>query len=173
MFTPTGAASFLREPVERLFNGTLAMEHEARRSQLDLIEEQLFEAEHDEARVGVVDQFLRERLRERAADPVVTDAVERIRRSGGSLRIDALARDARVSQSALERRFRRVVGTSPKKFAGLVRLRKVVRLRRAGANFTEIAHATGYADQPHFIKDFKRFTGCSPENFFRVTAAFC
>jgi AraC-like DNA-binding protein len=173
MFTPTGAASFLREPVERLFNGTLAMEHEAGRSEIDLIEEQLLETSRDEVRVQVVEQFLRERLRARAADPVVTNAVERIRRSGGSLRIDGLAREARLSQSALERRFRRAVGTSPKKFAGLVRLRNVVKLRRSCANLTEIAHAAGYADQPHFIKDFKRFTGNAPEAFFRTTAAFC
>ena len=72
-----------------------------------------------------------------------------------------------LSQSALERRFRREVGASPKKFAALVRLRHVVRLRRAGVSLTDIAHAAGYADQPHFIKDFKRFTGQAPESFFR------
>ena len=55
------------------------------------------------------------------------------------MRIDDLARRAGFSQSALERRFRREVGPSPKKFAGIVRLRNVVRLRRTGASFTEIA----------------------------------
>jgi AraC-like DNA-binding protein len=173
MFTPTGAASFLREPVERLFNGTLAMEHEARRSELDLVEEQLFEASADAKRVQVVEHFLRKRLRERLTDDVVAEAVARIRRSRGSLRVDVLAREAGLSQSALERRFRRVVGTSPKKFAGLVRLRNVVRMRRDGSTFTEIAHAAGYADQSHFIKDFKRFTGEAPDKFFRATSAFC
>jgi AraC-like DNA-binding protein len=78
-----------------------------------------------------------------------------------------------LSQSALERRFRREVGASPKKCAALVRLRHVVRLRRAGVSLTDIAHAAGYADQPHFIKDFKRFTGQAPESFFATATAFC
>jgi AraC-like DNA-binding protein len=173
MFSPTGAASFVREPLERLFNGTLAIEHEARRSELELVEEQLLEATADAARVQVVENFLLKRLRERMPDAAVIRAVERIRASRGSLRIDRLIRESGLSQSALERRFRRVVGTSPKKFAALVRLRNVIRMRRAGSTFTDIAHASGYADQPHLIRDFKRFTGHAPEAFFRTAAAFC
>ena len=173
MFTPTGARAFLREPVEQLFNGTLAMEQEVRCSELRLVEEQLFESARDEERVRVVEHFLRERIKEPVLDSVISEAVDRIRRSKGSLRIDRLAREACLSQSALERRFWRVVGTSPKKFAALVRLRSAVRMRRAGTSFTEIAHAAGYADQSHFIKDFKRFTGDAPEEFFRTASAFC
>ena len=173
MFTPTGAAAFLREPVEHLFNSTLPLEHEARRTELDLIEEQFLESSHDENRVQVLERFLLHQIRDRAVDPLVTAAVERIRKTSGSLRIDRLARHAGLSQSALERRFRREVGTSPKKFAALVRLRHVVRLRHAGASLTQIAHAAGYADQPHFIKDFRRFTGQAPESFFQTATAFC
>src|SRR5436190_23274243 len=33
MFTPTGATALLREPVEHLFNGTMPLEQQARRSQ--------------------------------------------------------------------------------------------------------------------------------------------
>lgn len=173
LFTPTGAAAILREPIERLFNGTMPYELEVRRSQLDLVEEQLFESSGHEDRVGAIERFLLQQLRELTPDPLISFAVERIRRTGGSMRIDHLARYAGLSQSALERRFRHAVGTSPKKFAALVRLRNVVKLRRAGASFTQIAHAAGYADQSHFIKDFKRFTGEAPESFFRTATAFC
>ena len=173
MFTPTGAAALLREPVERLFNETMPYESEIHRSQLDLIEEQLSESVHHEDRVRTLERFLLQRVRHRAPDPLVSFAVEYIRTTRGSTRIDHLARRAGLSQSALERRFRHGVGTSPKKFAALVRLRNVVRLRRAGASFTQIAHEAGYADQSHFIKDFKRFTGEPPESFFQTATAFC
>jgi AraC-like DNA-binding protein len=59
---------------------------------------------------------------------------------------------------------------SPKKFASLVRLRHAVRLRAAGVDLTTVAHMAGYFDQSHFIKDFRRATGSSPEAFFRETA---
>jgi len=173
MFTPTGAAALLREPAERLFNGTIPLESQVRRSQLSLVEEQLYESPHNLERVEVVEKILLEQLRNRTPDLLVAAAVHTIRATRGSIRIDRLARQLGLSQSALERRFRREVGASPKKFAALVRLRHVVRLRRAGASLTDIAHIAGYADQPHFIKDFRRFTGQSPERFFATATAFC
>ena len=173
MFTPTGAAAFLREPVEHLFNGTMPYASEVRRSQLDLVEEQISESANHESRVRALEHFLLQRLGHRTPDPLISFAVDRIRATRGSMRIEHLARRTGLSQSALERRFRREVGTSPKKFAALVRLRQVVRLRRAGASFTQIAHAAGYADQSHFIKDFRRFTSETPESFFQTATAFC
>jgi len=173
LFTPLGAAEFLREPVEELFNGTLPFEHQVRRSHLDLVEEQLAEAPDHGRRVALVERFLLEQQRSRQPDPLVAAAIAHIHGARGSLRIDRLARLAGVSQSALERRFRRAVGATPKKFATIVRLRHVVQLRESGASLTEIAHAAGYADQPHFIKDFKRFAGEAPESFFQTATTFC
>ena len=85
----------------------------------------------------------------------------------GNRRIDDLTRYIGLSQSALERRFRRVVGVSPKRFASVLRLRRAVRLRAVGADLTAVAHAAGYFDQSHFIHDFRRATGSSPDAFFR------
>ena len=173
MFTPGGAAAILREPPGELFNTTMPIEFQVRRSQLDVVEEQLAEAPNSADRVNIFEQFLRGQIRERRPDRIVAAAVSCIRESRGRMRIEDLARRAGLSQSALERRFRHEVGASPKKFAGIVRLRNVVRLRRTGVSFTEIAHAAGYADQSHFIKDFRRFAGQAPEPFFQSQTAFC
>ena len=173
MFTPTGATALLAEPVEHLFNGTMPLECQVRRSRLDLVEEQLAAMPDHTRRVELLERFLLEQLNGQRPDLLVADAVARIRSQHGSLRIGSLARHTGLSQSALERRFRRTVGTSPKKFATLIRLRNVVRMRQAGASLTEIAHTAGYADQAHFIKDFKRFAGQAPESFFRSQSAYC
>jgi transcriptional regulator GlxA family with amidase domain len=85
-------------------------------------------------------------------------------------RIEQLVRYIGLSQSALERRFRRIVGASPKKFASLVRVKTIQRLHAAGVDFTSIAHAAGYFDQSHFIHDFKRMTGLAPESYFAHAA---
>jgi len=61
----------------------------------------------------------------------------------------------------------------PKKFAALVRLRPRGAIASRSVSLTDIAHAAGYADQPHFIRDFKRFTGQAPESFFATASAFC
>jgi AraC-like DNA-binding protein len=173
MFTATGAAALVREPLENLFNATMPMECQVRRSALDAVEEQLAEATTHTLRARVLERFLLDQLHSRPADARVANAVARIREARGQLRIGELAREAGWSQSALERRFHREVGASPKKFANIVRMRHAVRLHAAGASLTETAYAAGYADQPHFIRDFKRFSGLPPESFFRSQMAYC
>jgi AraC-like DNA-binding protein len=173
MFTPTGAAAFLREPVANLFNETMPFQQQVRRSHLDLVEEQLAESHHDAERVLRLEQFLIGELRRPDPDPLVAAALAAIHRSRGTLRIAPLAQRLGFSQSALERRFQQRVGISPKKFAAIVRLRHVVQLRKAGSTLTDIAHSAGYADQAHFIKDFRRFAGEPPESFFQSPNGFC
>lgn len=173
MFTALGAAAFIREPLEELFNATMPLDVQVRRSHLDLLEEQLAEAGSHLDRAQRYERFLLAQLRQREPDPVTVMAIDRIRASRGALRIDDLAGDAGLSQSALERRFRREIGATPKKFSAIVRLQHVVRLRRRGANFTQIAHQAGYSDQSHLIRDFRRFAGVSPETFFQSPESFC
>ena len=176
VFTGAGAAAFFREPLDQLFNRTMPMDLFLRRSRLDEVREQLMEARENAGRVEVAERFLLGRLRPKASgampDPVTEAAAAHIRKRHGAVRMEELARVLNLSLSALERRFRRRVGASPRKFASIVRMRHVLRLRKAGGNLTEIAHRAGYCDQSHFIKDFKGFTGLAPESFFRQTS-FC
>ena len=131
------------------------------------------EHREDAGRVDVVERFLLGRLRSDAMlDPVTEAAAAQIRKRHGAVRMEELARVMGMSLSALERRFRKTVGASPRKFASIVRMRHVLRLQRAGGSLTEIAHRAGYCDQSHFIKDFKSFTGLAPESFFERTS-FC
>jgi AraC-like DNA-binding protein len=58
------------------------------------------------------------------------------------------------------------VGTSPKKFASIVRLKHVIHQYNPDHSLTELAYEAGFYDQAHFIKEFKLFTGATPEKFF-------
>ncbi|HEV8578933.1 MAG TPA: helix-turn-helix domain-containing protein [Thermoanaerobaculia bacterium] len=166
-FTATGAAALLRQPLEELANATADLDAVLGGSAgLDRLHEQLAEAASHEERIRLVEDLLLAQAGDARPDPLVAAAVGLIERRQAMMRIEELARRIGLSQSALERRFRRLVGSSPRKFASLVRLRNVVRLREAGGDLTTIAHAAGYCDQPHFIKDFKRFTGLAPGSYF-------
>jgi AraC-like DNA-binding protein len=173
MFTALGAAAFVREPLEDLFNTTMALDLQVRPSQLQLVEEQLAEAASHGDRVQIYERFLLEHVRGEEPDPMVAMTIHRIHSSRGATRIDDLAREAGLSQSAFERRFRRYVGATPKKFSAIVRLRHAVNLHRRGASFTQVAHEAGYSDQSHFIHDFKRFSGVAPETYFQSPESFC
>jgi len=171
-FTATGAAAFLRNPLDEFFNATVAMDGLlGSATDLNRVHEQLAEARRHAHRIQSIENFLIACEPNTGSDPLVSAAVSWIEESQAMARIEELARRIGLSQSALERRFRRVVGASPKKFASIVRLRHILHLRSKGADFTSIAHAAGYYDQSHFIKDFKRFSGLAPESFFRRAGA--
>lgn len=171
-FTATGAASLLRLPPQEFANATIDLDAVlGRTAGLDRLHDQLATAANHARRIRLVEDLLLARAGNTKPDPLVAAAVTWIERTQAMTRIDELARRIGLSQSALERRFRRCVGTSPRRFASLVRLQNVVRLRQAGGDLTAIAHAAGYCDQSHFIKDFKRFTGRSPGSFFARASA--
>jgi AraC-like DNA-binding protein len=171
-FTPTGAAGFLRSSMEEFSGITTDLTGLlGRQEELSHLSEQLAGAQNHKRRIKLLEDFLLSRVRVSAPDPLVTAAVGWFEQPIGAKRIDDLTRYIGLSQSALERRFLRVVGISPKKFASLVRLRRAVRLRAKGADFTAAAYAAGYFDQSHFINDFRRATGSPPDAFFRRAGA--
>ena len=66
-----------------------------------------------------------------------------------------------------EKRFRKVVGTTAKKFASIVRFNSVLDHMNETKSLSEICYENHFFDQAHFIKDFKQFTGDTPDNFKR------
>jgi transcriptional regulator GlxA family with amidase domain len=88
--------------------------------------------------------------------------------SAGRRRVDALTKYIGLSQSALERRFRRAIGLTPKKYALLLRFQQVMKLRKTTDDLTKVALDAGYFDQSHFIHHFRRITGTSPGGYFRT-----
>jgi AraC-like DNA-binding protein len=171
-FTPAGAAAFVPASLQELAGTTTDLSSIlGRPAEIDRLHEQLCESGNHERRVELLEEFMLERLANAEPDPLVKAAVARLESDAGGSRIDELARYVGLSQSALERRFRRIVGISPKKFASILRLQRAVQLRAGGADLTAVAHGAGYFDQSHFINDFRRATGSSPEAFFERVAA--
>lgn len=167
-FREMGLAAFVRQPAHELFDLSVSLEHLFSRQSITDTQERLAEALDDRARLEVVERFLLDQLRPAATDRLVSGALAAIHRSGGGVRIGELARELHTSQSPLEKRFRRYVGASPKKFAGIVRLRKMIAALESGRGYLDaMDYLDDYYDQAHFIKDFKRFTALTPEEYLR------
>jgi AraC-like DNA-binding protein len=95
-------------------------------------------------------------------------AVERVEAVAGQITVSVLARELGLSTRTLERLFLAQIGLSPKRFIRNLRFQGVVaRLRSPGPRRTlgELAYASGYADQTHFINDFKDLAGRLPRSF--------
>lgn len=165
-FKDGGASYFFREPIHELFRSSVSLDNFTLRAELLLLEEELSEASDNAGKVQVVEQFLLCRMRPDKPDMLVMQALNLIYERNGNIRITELSERLNISQSPLEKRFRKVVGASPKKFASIVRLKCILK-NGFNSSLTGIGLDAGFYDQSHFIKEFKRFTGDTPENYFK------
>jgi AraC-like DNA-binding protein len=87
--------------------------------------------------------------------------------SGGVVPIHRVAEEVGWSHKHLITRFREQVGLSPKTSARLVRFDRVLRALEQPEPYgwERIAAESGYADQPHLVREFRTFTGGTPSDF--------
>lgn len=109
---------------------------------------------------GRLDLPALERVRTRiAADPA------------GEHPLAELEREAGLTRWTLARQFRAAFGTSPSRYRTLRRLDAARRLVTAGARLAEAAAATGFADQSHMTRQWKRAWGLTPARWAAALAA--
>lgn len=123
---------------------------------------------HDAIRI--LESWCLRRLRQHAPtsrDRHFSYACKAILRRKGVVAIAALARELRISNRYMERLFLERSGISPKLFARIIRFQHALGFlsRPAAPALATIAQEAGYFDQPHFIREFRRFTGLSPREF--------
>lgn len=166
-FKEAGTAPFFRQPLHELFRESVSLDNFLLRSELLCLEEQLIEAPTNPERIARLERFFIGRMTHSEPDKLVLAALALIHKSKGNIRIKDLVRQLHTSTSPLEKRFRAAVGASPKKFASIVRLKNVLQQYPTTGSLTELGYEAGFYDQAHFIKEFKAFTGDTPEDFFR------
>jgi transcriptional regulator GlxA family with amidase domain len=122
----------------------------------------------DQMMVQTERYLLRTLTKQRHDISYVNQAAELIRQTPG-IRIEELSIKVCISQRQLEREFKAKIGISPKRYLRLIRINEVMNLLNQNHHLTltSIAHHCGYADQAHFIKDFKRIVGAKPTSFIR------
>lgn len=167
-FTETGFTQFAARPAHELFNQSLSLDDIFDKSKVGETEEKLSLAKTDKQRIQIVEQFLMAHLKTTQTDRLVVEAVKLIYQSKGTIKIKDLNEKLFISQSPFEKRFRKLVGTTPKKFASIVRFNTVLDNLGNTKSLTDICYENNFFDQAHFIKDFKKYTGDTPENFKRL-----
>lgn len=73
-----------------------------------------------------------------------------------------LAQISGLSSFQLVRVFHQAVGLPPHAYLNLMRLERSKQLLLAGAPIARVAYETGFADQSHFTRSFKRVYGVTP-----------
>lgn len=140
-------------------------------SPLALLQEQLQEAGTLHKLKEFTDRFLLSCLWKNPGigDCRIDKVVNHIIGGKGLVNMEWLANQANMSFRSFENKFSRQVGLSPKLYSRIIRFNHALALKMAmpAERWTSIAHACGYYDQMHFIKDFKAFAGETPNTFLK------
>jgi AraC-like DNA-binding protein len=118
--------------------------------------------------VPAVEGYLRAQLPDRDAEAEEAAAmVEKILATPEVTTVESLAADLRLSVRRLQRLFAQHVGVPPKWVIRRYRLHEVTQRLAAGAqiDWAALAADLGYADQPHFVRDFTKMFGESPTRY--------
>ncbi|MCK1797539.1 helix-turn-helix domain-containing protein [Streptomyces sp. XM4193] len=138
----------------------------------DRLREQLQEAQSWAERYALLAAFLRRRSEDAARRPgprpEITAAWQWIARHRGAGSMEGLARHVLLSRRQLTELFRAELGVTPKAASRLMRFecarQQIVRSlgRDTAPDLSEVAHASGYYDHSHLVRDFRQYAGTTP-----------
>jgi AraC-like DNA-binding protein len=159
--------------LHRLFGGSLApltdqtLDAETVFPDLAEVADQIAEAPTADAMVAVAELWLRRRIDHCRQDIAATDWAAARLISGQARSLERLADRAGLNPRTFHRAFRDRMGVSPKLFARIARLDRMIRARNAApsADWLSLALDAGYYDHQHMARDFRDLCLSSPTAF--------
>ncbi len=141
-------------------------------SGITLLHEQMYEAGSVSAMAEMANKWLLNYLNKKKSVDYknrITVTANLITKNAGLINIETLADYACMSMRNFERIFISETGMSPKQLCCISRFNNALesKLNTPSMKWTDIAHQSGYFDQMHLIKDFKRFCGEAPSSLLK------
>lgn len=166
-FKPGGAFAFFGGSAREFANAHVALADAWGAAAARRLHQRLVQAPTPQDKIDILFRAVAERFSERARHPAVELALARFARRGVS--IAAVAREAEISQKRLIGLFADEVGMTPKSYLRVTRFQRVLtRVHKAErVDWMEEVERHGYYDQPHFIREFKEFSGFTPGEYFK------
>jgi len=102
-------------------------------------------------------------------DDSIKLALNLIINTKGNTTIREVREQLYITERTFERRFNKEIGVTPKQFASIIQFSSSMNKLTEDdfCKLTDIGLDSGYADQSHFIRTFKKHTGKTPSNFLK------
>ncbi|WP_410647843.1 helix-turn-helix domain-containing protein [Amycolatopsis sp. cmx-4-54] len=173
-FKPWGPAPFLPMPAAELCDRPVTLEQVWGRPTVAELRERLAAVDGPHEMLTLLEEELMRRLRETAGLGLVRQTSGVLAATGGAVAIGDLSVAAGVSGTHLAKRFKELVGVTPKRLARAYRLTATVfAIDPAGpVDWGDLAGGAGYFDQAHFGHEFREFTGLTPTRYLEVRRRF-
>jgi AraC-like DNA-binding protein len=157
-FRTAGARAILANPLGELQDRVVSLADIDRR-----LARALAGAANQADPVVSIVRLLLEQLRLQPTDEPLMRAVTLLDRG---MPVARVARDLRMSVRTLERRFTSDIGLPPKLLQQVLRFRRFHAVWPGAVNGSRAAAIAGYADHSHADREFRRFAGMTPTDYF-------
>ena len=167
-FAIGGGCAFFDPPAGELHNLSVPLDCVWGRSFVSILREQLMEAPTPTAKFQILENALRRNLRGRWTHPAVFSALRAF--SATRFRsVGSVTEQIGLSPRRFADVFRNQVGLTPKLLCRIKRFQRVLDAvdTPRDIDWVDIALRCGYFDQPHFIHDFRAFSGMTPTAYLQ------
>lgn len=163
MFTDTSPSAFYNLEISG---------YDIENRRLNEVAAKILDTPDDDGAVRELEQWLLARINPTLNLRRTGRSIEMLMRNPG-MTVERLAREACLSRKQYERVFREQVGMNPKEYGRIVRFQKALwLLQRGSCNYAAMAADCVYADQSHFIREFKAFSGHTPNTLHRFCTPY-
>jgi AraC-like DNA-binding protein len=102
-----------------------------------------------------------------AVDERITIATSQIKNANGIYSLTRLQDDLSITERTFQRMFENNVGISPQLYKRICQFQFAFQKinQHQFVQLTDVAYESGFADQSHFIRVFKEFTGLTPNEY--------
>lgn len=171
VFYPHTVGMFIDTPPSTFYNLEISG-YDIENRQLNEIAQRIFDCEDDKECIEILEKFLMSKIGVSLNINRIGESVSTLLRAPVTS-VNTLADNACLSKRQFERVFRETVGMNPKEYAGIVQFQKALWLMQRGeSNYAGIAAECGYSDQSHFIRNFKKLSGYTPQAIIKHCAPY-
>jgi AraC-like DNA-binding protein len=168
-FYPHAVASILPDKAS-LFTNQVIDYGDIADNSINTLQAQLQDTSNWNKRIALLEAYLLQQLEQAGKRlgkvDVVKDLMYELRHQDVYETMETIATRYGISARYMQQLFLQYTGLTPKLYSQINRFQHSLRLvRNRHTSLTDIAYECGYADQSHFIKEFKAFTGSTPSGY--------
>lgn len=125
--------------------------------------EQLQQTTAYDQMLQTAENFIKSLIHHVRKDFHILDAVSKqMKGSAEAVSMDVLAKQSYLCTKQFKRKFQERIGVNPKTYSRIIRFNKAYNLRNCTKDWDFIVSKCGYTDYQHLSKDYKDFTGLTP-----------
>lgn len=127
-----------------------------------------------ESQLDAIERALHEKLQPDGMHPAIDFALAAFSSRPLTKNIGTVTDALGWSRKRFIERFKAQVGLSPKRYCRILRFQQAVQYAHRGRalDWAQVALDCGYYDQPHFIHDFRTFSGLTPVGYQALRTSF-